>query len=416
MSTRTRTLTLALLALALLAAAVLGGRRYMARKAAAPAVASAASAPQQQAIELAAGDVARAERTELATQLAVSGGLKAVNSAVVKARVAGEVKSLTVREGDRVQAGQLIGRLDATEYQLKLRQAEDQAGAARAQMDIAQRTLDNNKALVEQGFISRNALDTSASSMAGAQASLQASRAAADLARKAVADSEIRAPIAGLVASRLVQPGERVAVDVRLVEIVDLSRIELEATVAPEDVLALRVGQAARVEIDGLAEPVPARVVRINPSAQTGSRAVTAYLELASTTGLRQGLFARASVELQRKGALVVPVSALRFDQSRPYVLAVENGRAVQKAVATGARGDVLIDGRPEAAVEITSGLQAGAVVLRGTVGTLREGTLLKLAAPAGGGAPGGAAGPAQSVSTTATAATAATPAVAASR
>ena len=378
MTRRTRWLIAAVLVL------LVGGllaRMVLSRKPATPPPTAAASAPQ--AIELTGGDVARAERTELIALLSVSGGLKAVQSAVVKARVAAELKSLTVREGDRVQAGQLIGRLDATEFNLKLRQAEDQAGAAKAQLEIAQKTLDNNKALVDQGFISRTALDTSVSSTAGAQASLQAARAASDLARKSVADSEVRAPIAGLVSQRLVQPGERVSVDTKLVEIVDLSRIELEAAVAPEDVPALRVGQSAQVLIDGLAQPVAARVVRIAPSAQAGTRSVMAFLELASNAGLRQGLFARANIELQRKTALVVPVSALRFDQARPYVLAVEQGRAVQRTVSTGGRGDVLIDGRTEPAVEITEGLQAGAVVLRGTVGALRDGTQLKLAARA---------------------------------
>jgi len=120
-------------------------------------------------------------------------------------------------------------------------------------------------------------------------------------------------------------------------------------------------------------------VVRINPSASAGTRSVLAYLELAPTAGLRQGLFARASIELQRQTALVVPASALRFDQARPHVLAVEDGRAVQRPVTTGARGEVLIQGRPESAVEITGGLAAGATVLRGTVGALRDGTRLTL-------------------------------------
>jgi RND family efflux transporter MFP subunit len=376
----------ALLVVVLLLGAGLGARALMGRGAAsasAAAAASAASAAAMEGIELAAGDVARAARAELTSTLAVTGGLKAVQSAVVKARVSAEVKTLTVREGDRVQAGQLLGQLDATEFNLRLRQAEDQAGAAKAQLDIAQKTLDNNKALVDQGFISRTALDTSVSNRAGAQASLQAARAAADLARKAVADSEIRAPIAGLVASRLVQPGERVSLDTRLVEIVDLSRIELEAAVAPEDVLQLRVGQAAQVQIDGLDGTVLARVSRIAPSTQSGTRSVMAYLELAGTAeqkaGLRQGLFGRASIALQSKPALVVPVSALRFDQALPYVLALENGRAAARTVSTGARGDVLIDGRIESAIEITQGLAEGAVVLRGTVGALREGTRLSL-------------------------------------
>jgi RND family efflux transporter MFP subunit len=382
-------------ALVLLAAA-LGTRALLGSHPAAAGAASSASAAAAEGIELAPGDLARATRAELTGVLAVTGSLKAVHSAVVKARVAAEVKTLSAREGDRVLAGQLLGELDATEFRLRLRQAEDQAGAAQAQLDIAQKTLSNNQALVDQGFISRTALDTSVSSRAGAQATLQAARAAADLARKAVADSEIRAPIAGLVASRLVQPGERVALDTRLVEIVDLSRIELEAAVAPEDVLQLRVGQAAQVQIDGLAEPVAAEVSRIAPSTQTGTRSVMAYLELASAgaqkAGLRQGLFGRASVVLQRRAALVVPTSALRHDQARPYVLTLEGGRAMARQVDTGGLGEVLIDGQPESAVEITAGLAEGAVVLRGTVGTLREGTRLTLGPLAAASAAGAGA------------------------
>jgi membrane fusion protein (multidrug efflux system) len=351
--------------------------------AAAPTAAPAAPA----AIELAPGDLATATQAELSTQLVIHGGLRAVHSAYVKAKVATEVVTLTVREGDRVSAGQLLGTLDATEFQWRLRQAEDQAAAAQAQLDIAQRTLDNNKALVDQGFISRNALDTSASSAASARASLQAARAAAEIARKAVNDSSLRSPISGLVAQRLVQPGERVALDARLLEIVDLSRIELEAAVAPEDVPSLRVGQAARVQVDGLAEVLPARVARINPSAQTGSRTVLAYLEVQTTgpaaAALRQGLFARATIELQRRTTLVVPDSALRFDQALPYVLVLEAGQAQQRSVATGARGTVLIDGRSEPGVEIVQGLQPGALVLRGTVGALKAGTPLARAASA---------------------------------
>jgi RND family efflux transporter MFP subunit len=356
------------------------GRTLVARQAASVAVAPAPAA----AIELAAGDVATARRAELVTQLQVSGGLKAAQSAVVKAKVAAELKTLTVREGDRVVAGQLIGQLDNTETTWRLRQAEDQAAAAQAQLDVAQRTLDNNKSLVNQGFISRNALDTSVSNVAGAAASLQAARAAAEIARKAVKDCEIRAPLSGMVSVRVAQPGERVAVDGRIVEVVDLSHIELEAAVAPEDVLALRVGQTARVQVDGLAETLAGRVARINPSAQTGTRSVMAYLALpasAQAAGLRQGLFARATVDLQRQTALVVPTSALRFDQALPFVLLVENGKVVRRTVVTGARGDVEIDGRVEAAIEVKQGLQDGAMVLRGTVGSLRDGTLLKVAA-----------------------------------
>lgn len=360
---------------AALVVAALGIRFAQGRKAPPPAV----TAPP--AIELAATDVATAARTELVATLGVNGGLKAVDSAVVKAKVAAEVAQLTVREGDRVSAGQVLGRLDDTEFRWRLKQAEDQAAAAQAQLEIAERTLANNQALVDQGFISKTALDTSVSSANGARASLAAARAAAELSRKSLKDTEIRAPIAGLVSQRLVQPGERVPVDAKLVEIVDLSRLELEAAVAPEDVLAVRVGQAARVQVDGLAEPVPAKVARINPATQSGTRAVMTYLSLQPHPGLRQGLFARGTVELERRAALVVPVSAVRFDQARPYVLVAAGGKAVQRLVSTGAKGDAAFGGAPEPAIEVTQGLQPGDTVLRGTVGALRDGTALKLAA-----------------------------------
>ncbi|MBI5716275.1 MAG: efflux RND transporter periplasmic adaptor subunit [Burkholderiales bacterium] len=387
MSRRTRWI---LALVVLLALGALLARGLANRKPGSAGAAKAAASAPMPAVELAATDLARARHSELTQTLAVSGGLKAVQSAFVKARVAAEVKSLAVREGDRVAAGQLIGQLDTTEYDWRLRQALDQAQSAEAQLEIAERTLANNQALVNQGFISRNALDTSVSNAAAARAALQAARAAAEIARKAVKDGEVRAPIAGLVSQRLVQPGERVAVDTRLVEIVDLSRIELEAAVAPEDVPSVRVGQAARVAIDGLAEPVAARVVRINPSATAGTRTVMAYLLLDSHPALRQGLFGRATVELQRRTALVIPASALRFDQSRPYVVVAQQGLAVERVVTVGQRGDATFGAgaRPEPAVEITTGLEPGSIVLRGTVGSLRGGTRLALPDVAQGSAP----------------------------
>ena len=333
------------------------------------------------AIELAPGDVVIAARTDITRTLDISGGLKAVETAVVKARVAAEVTSLTVREGDRVKAGQLLGRLDATEFSWRLRQAEDQSQSARSQLEIAQRTLDNNRALVDQGFISKSALDTSVFGANGAQALLQSAQASAELARKSLKDTEIRAPLSGVVSQRLVQPGERVPIDAKLLEIVDLSRIELEAAVAPEDVGAVKVGSAARLQVDGLAEPAKARVVRINPSTQSGTRAVMTYLAVEPQPGLRQGLFARGAIELERKTAIVAPASAVRTDQARPYVLAIIDGKAVQRAVTLGTRGEASFGAGLEAAVEVTAGLAAGDKLLRGTVGALRDGTPVRVGA-----------------------------------
>ena len=332
------------------------------------------------ALELSPGDLLVLRPQTFARTLAVSGGLKAVNSAVVKAKVAAEVKSLTVREGDTVKAGQVIGQLETTEVELRLRQAEQNAASARGQLDIARRALENNKALVAQGFISATGLETSVSNEASAQATYGAAVAAVDLARKSRTDAQLVAPINGIVSVRAVQPGERVAIDTKLVEVVDLSRIELEAAVAPEDVGAVQVGQAATLQVDGLAAPAQAKVVRNNPSTQSGTRAVMVYLELLPQPGLRQGLFARGAIEIERKTALVVPANAVRVDQARPYVLAVVDGKVAQRAVTLGARGRVAeIGAERDSLVELLQGATDGMTLLRGTVGQVREGTAVRV-------------------------------------
>ena len=363
------------------AVAVLGGfvaRALQARKAEqAPLLAQKAVV----ALDLAASDMVSARQLELTRTLEVSGGLKAVDSAVIKAKVAAEVKSLTVREGDAVRRGQVLGQLDTTELDWKLRQAEQTAGSTRAQADIAKRALENNRALVAQGFISPTGLETSVSNDVAAQANLQAAMAAVELARKARGDSTLVSPIAGLVSQRLVQVGERVSVDAKLLEIVDLSKLELEAAIAPEDVVALSIGRPATLQVDGVAQPVTAKVARINPSAQVGSRSVMVYLAVDSQPALRQGLFAKGRIATTAKTALAVPLTAVRTDQSLPYVLQVLDDKAQLKPVQLGQRGEV--DGQPW--VEIASGLSDGARVLAGSAGLVRDGTPVRVLAAASG-------------------------------
>ena len=363
---------------ALLLAVVLGVARALnARKTQQAAATQAANALRADAVlALNAGDVLVAQPTDMATNVSLSGPLKAVRSAAVKAKVAGELQGLTVREGDSVRAGQVIARIDNTEGLARVRQASEQAEAAQAQVAIAQRQRDNNQALVNQGFISRTALDTSLANLDAAQASHKAALAALDIAKKGLADTELRAPINGQVASRLVQNGERVGLDARIVEIVDLSALELEAALAPADALAVRVGQKAELTIEGAPLRVPATVARINPTAQAGSRSVLAYLQLHTTDGLRQGLFAQGQLRTGQTQGVAVPLSAVRTDKPQPYLQLVRDGKVVHQTVTLGARGRVL----DEDWVAVAP-LNAGDQVLRVAVGALREGTAISLTA-----------------------------------
>ena len=346
---------------------------------------ASSSAPKNTSVELAGSDVVKAGQLNITQGLPISGTLKAVSSAVVKARVAGELQGLTVREGDFVKAGQIIARIDASELLSRVRQAREQAESSKAQMEVAQRQVDNNKALVDQGFISKTALDTSLANLNAAKSTYQAALAGTDVAKKSVDDTVLKTPISGQVSQRMAQSGERVGIDARIVEIVDLSRLELEATLSAADSTRIQVGQMAELQIEGN-KTVAAKVVRINPTAQAGSRSVLAYLSIdnasalqntpQNTLPLRQGLFAQGTLGMARASLLAVPLSSVRTDKPLPYVQAVENAQVVHKSVALGARGTA--DGVEVVAV---TGLDDGTLVIRGNVGSLREGTKVKFTA-----------------------------------
>lgn len=362
---------------ALLAAGVL--RALSARKTQKAALDALQVAQKTQAtVELTPADLLVVKTLDLSQGLAISGPLKAVNSAVVKARVAGELQGLTVREGDVVKAGQVIARVESTEFQARVRQAQQQAEAAKAQVDIAKRSFDNNSSLVDKGFISKTALDSSLATLAGAEASYRAAQAGTAVAAKSLDDTVLRAPISGLVAQRLAQPGERVAVDARIVEIVDLSRLELEASLSATDSLGVQVGQTAQLTVEGASQPMAAKVVRVNPSAVAGSRAVLAYLAMDPAPGLRQGLFAQGTLSTGTTRTLAVPLTAVRTDKPQPYVQVLSNGQVVHQTVTLGARGE--LDGQSMVGIQ---GVAEGATVLSGSVGSIRAGTLAKLPASA---------------------------------
>ena len=375
MKIKTRHVVIAVILLALLAGIwrALSARRAQQQSA-------SAIATTQTSIEIAQSDVLVVQERNLTQTLGMSGTVKALNYAVIKAKVAGELKEVTVREGDHVSAGQVLARIDPIEYQQRWNQLKEQAAAAKYQLEIAQRQWESNKALVDQGFISKVALDNSQASLQGAIASHRAAMAGADVARKALDDSVLVAPFAGVIAVRSAQPGERVGVDARVMELVDLSQLEIETPLTPSDSVDVRVGQTARIQIEDRPQMVSAKVKRISPSAQAGSRSVMVYLSLESPEGLRHGLFAKGQIQLKTVKALSLPLSAIRTDRAKPYVQVVEKvgetQQVVHKTVELGLRGIDAQQPETDTWVAVT-GVSPNSQVLIGQVGSLREGLLV---------------------------------------
>lgn len=353
------------------------GRAIVHKKAQQAELAQSTATAQSGVVVLGDKDVHTVGPTLLTHAIPVSGSLTAQRSALVKAKVAAELLSLTVREGDQIKADQVIGKLDPQEFETRLMQARQQAASAKAQWQIAQQNWDNNQALIKQGFISKALLDSSQSSEAAARATFEAAQAAVDLASKSLKDSIVRAPISGRVSQRFAQAGERVGVDGRIVEIVDLDSLELQAPLTPQDVTQVRVGSPATLRVDGMPGELPARIVRINPSATADTRSVMVYLALKPHPALRQGLFAQGAITLNEQETLSVPQSAITRDSGRDQVLRVAGGKVAKVDVKLGVHSGTGPDGQPMQ--EIASGLNAGERVLRNAMGTVRDGQAVSL-------------------------------------
>jgi RND family efflux transporter MFP subunit len=364
----------------LIVVAVFGARFWFNAKAPANPAASSPAAVKTNvptALEFLDSEVVTTEPVELQQVMQLTGTLRAVDQVTVKAKVAAEVRAVMVREGESVKSGQVLVKLDTSEYEARVAQARGNLNNARAQMEIATKTRDNNLALVEKGFISKNAFDNSASQYAAAKASVDAAQGALDIVLKSLNDTVSRAPISGLVSVRHVQPGEKVAMDSRLLEIVNLQQLELEAAVPSSDISKVAIGQKVELRVEGLSQRFDGKVVRINPATQAGSRSVPVYVQVANSQNLlRVGMFADGRLLLSNKaGALTLPQSAVRKVNNGSFVFAIVNNKIERLPVTLGNTGLVGNDHH----VEITSGLEVGAQVIRSDMGNLTPGTPVRI-------------------------------------
>lgn len=361
-----------LIAVGLVAAAAVAG--IFVRQANSNAV---AQTPAAAVIEFAASDLVQPQLRELRQGIPLTGTLQPRNWTTVKARVAGDLKTILVREGESVRAGQVLARIDPQDAQARLDEKTADLEAGRAQLVLAEKNRANNLALLQQKFISQNAFDSVQSGYQVSEAKLKALEAQVAVAKKALADTIVTAPQAGVVSQRLAQPGEKVAVDGRILTLVDLAEMEVEAAVPAGDIPSIRVGQEVSFRVEGFGErEFRGRIDRINPATQSGSRSILVYAVLPNKDGaLKGGMFAKGAVTLSRvESASVLPISAIREEGGRTWVLAIVNERLEQRAVKLGLRNE------DEGVVQIVEGLDAQTRVIRSNLGTLRPGAQVKIA------------------------------------
>lgn len=324
-------------------------------------------------------DVAKVTRRTVTDELLVRGAIAALPNQDVKvsALVPGRVEAVPVAEGDAVRQGQTVAQLDRRPLEDQRRQAAAALEQARAQAENARLNLQRNQQLFERGIAAGKEVEDARTQMSTAQAAVEQGMAAVNTAERNIDRAQVRAPIGGEVVKRMVSVGEQVdgTAAQPIVQIANLDRVELAASVQAEHLGRLKVGQPARVST----EAYPGRtfdgtIVAIAPAVDPTTNAALARIRIANAERLlKVGMFAEARVQIgEHPNALVVPIAALVRDERGAAVYVVRGDQVQRTAVKVGLE---TADG-----IEILSGLDDGQSVL--TSGVYGLGEKAKLAKP----------------------------------
>lgn len=347
----------------------------------------------------------------IARFIRATGSLTAQEQADVAAEIGGRIVGTPVERGTPVQAGAELVRISAAETEAQAREAEANAGQIEARLGLkpgspfdvnavpevqnatasyalAQNEFSRIQSLLDQRVVSqsefdqrrtqleatRQQLEVAKNGAAQQYQALQAARARVTLAQKALADTVVRAPFAGVVAERLVSVGDYVNKGTRVVIVVRVDPLRVQLTVPAQFIAAVGVGQPVAFEVDAYAgRTFEGRVRYVSPSLEANQRALTVEAVVTNPNGeLKPGLFATARIEQPEKTpGVLVPAAAVQTlgGTSRVYVVA---GGAVEARLVTIGQA---VDGR----IEITNGLKAGEQVATANVAQLADG--LKIAA-----------------------------------
>jgi membrane fusion protein, multidrug efflux system len=299
-----------------------------------------------------------------------SGPLVAPQTAMVRAKAGGTLLSLAVNEGSRVQAGQVLGRIEQADLNSRVAERGAAIESARAALVQAERTHKSNESLAAQQFISQPALEQSRAALDTAKANVNAALAAMDTTKISQRDGTLLAPISGIVAKRHALPGEKVSPEQMVLTIVDLARLELAGTVGTHDVPRLSAGMPVELQVEGVDKPVAGRIARIAPAAEPGTRSIGVTIELANPKEtLRAGQYALVRATLpDDTDRLTLPATAVGNTSGQDHVWLIENGALARRAVTLGKRDANA--GR----VEVLQGVTLASQVLGARFDNLREG------------------------------------------
>lgn len=314
------------------------------------------------ALELAPVDVARVARVQVSGGLPVSGSLQPLKQTTVQSRVAAEVSSVLVREGERVTAGQVLARLGTQDVEARVRQAEAQLAAAQVEARLARGLADRNRELYEKKYFSEIEYARSVGEAEAREEQVRAQQALVAIATKALDDTVVKAPQSGIIARRFVEPGSSVGMDARLFEIVDLAEMELEVPVPAAAIADVKVGQRLGFTVTGFGERrFEGVIARINPVADSGTRAISVYVRVPNPKQeLKGGMYARGEISAGAGGqALGLPLDALHeMEGEAPWVLVLAGDKLEKRVVE--------LTGRDERRnrLFLTSGVKEGDTVV----------------------------------------------------
>lgn len=282
--------------------------------------------------------------------------IAADSEAPVVSRALGQITEISIEEGDRVQAGQVLARLDGERARLRMLQAK-------ANLDKATRDYDRQISLRDRGLVSAASLD-------GLKFDVESLQASYELNRLDYEYTVIRAPISGVVALRSVKIGSHVNPNDSLFLIANTSKLVAYLRIPQTELSKFSAGNQADVRVDSMpGTSFRATIARISPTidARNGTFRVTAYLDNADFH-LAPGMFARFSIAYAKHSdAMLVPKSAIVNDDNDNVVYVVEDGSAIRRAVTIGIESADMI--------EILSGLNEGEkIIVTGQAG-LRDGS-----------------------------------------